>query len=122
MPAAEVMERPGPRIIATTIVRSESPLMPMRGFAPKHEEPGFLRREADRFTVHWRSELMFVRGCIISETVHEVLGRVVRVPNGEAMGPNQFIGEVAGSIRVIVEKVPPEVALRARVEMNSRAW
>jgi len=122
MPAAEVMERPTSRFIATTIVRPDSLRMPLRGFAPKHEEPRFLRREADRFTVHWRSELMFVRGCIINDAVEEVLGKVVRFPDGKTLGPNQFIDEVAGGIKVIVEKVPPEVALRARVEMNSRAW
>lgn len=120
--AAGVMERPGSRVIATKIVRPGSMRMPMDGFAPQHDGPMSMRRETNKFAARWRNELMLVKGNIINDTVTEVIGRVVRVPDGRMLGPNQFIDEAVGGIRVIVERVPPADALQARVDINSRAW
>lgn len=109
-----------PRAVPRKIDRP--PRFELPRFQPNLEGLMFKRQADDRFVLSHGGDLWFVRGCNISDNVHEVLGKVVRrCINGEEAGPNEFIGEGIGG-RMIVQNVAPAVALQVKTEINAKSW
>lgn len=120
---ASIFETAGttaPKKIAREIVGLPPPGFSGFKAGPDGPMPGC--NQGSLFARSHRDGLMLVSGCIISDRVYAVLGRVVcRCINGGRAGPNQFIWE-GPTGRMIVEQIAVEAAGRIMGELNAGAW